>query len=232
MIYPSQPARFPAPLRTSLPENKQHQVCRSSSCHRSETALCKTTAWSSRPESRSDSREGKTPSEQERGKSDLRGKALWQGLKRSRATPSTPHSHTQGWGIWNHFFLQVCFEGKCPVPVPFSSCFVSSDFQSCSCPVSMVLKPHSQILPDTRCLATVLCKCLQFQPSVGRGRSGSCIFFKRTVSALKKALEISMFSRSLSSHLGFGFCRFIPPLVIFLEFKYVPAVYKPSPTLP
>lgn len=104
--------------------------------------------------------------------------------------------------------------------------------------VVLVLCPWSsnltaQLLPHTHCLTTIFCKCLQFQSSVGWGRSESCVFFKRTLSALKKALEISMFSHSLSSHLSFGFCRFIPPtLVIFLEFKYVQAVYKPFPMLP
>lgn len=37
-------------------------------------------------------------------------------------------------------------------------------------------------------------------------------FFKRTLSALKRALEISMFSLSLSSsQFGFGFVDIFPP---------------------
>lgn len=56
LIYPSQPAHSPP---TSLPKNKQHQICQSSSCHRSGTVLCETKSWNSWPESRSDRREGK-----------------------------------------------------------------------------------------------------------------------------------------------------------------------------
>lgn len=77
-------------------------------------------------------------SEKEEGQTIYKGKLC--GLERSRAKP---HSHTQGWEKWNHFFLLVYFEGKYPVPVPFCSCFVLSDFQSLNCAVSMVLKPHS-----------------------------------------------------------------------------------------
>lgn len=62
---------------------------------------------------------------------------------------------------------------------------------------------------------------VQFQPSVYLGQEGSLgfFFFKMTVSALEKALEISLSSCSLSSWFGFVLCRIIPPLVIFLQFK-------------
>lgn len=211
MIYPSQPARFPAPLRTSLPENKQHQVCRSSSCHRSETALCKTTAWSSRPESRSDRQRVKLCLSRKQGNAICEGRLCGRAWKEAEQHPTHPTLTPRAGEYGTTFSCKCVLKENVQFPSHFPAVLSpqTSRVVVVLCPWS--LSHTAQILPDTRCLATVLCKCLQFQPSVGRGRSGSCIFFKRTVSALKNALEISMFSRSLSSHLGFVFCRFIPP---------------------
>lgn len=165
-------------------------------------------------------REVKTLSEEERGENELQVKASCQSLETKQSTAQHTLFLHPGWGKMGCFLLEVFFSGSIPnsmlwghLPGVSSHLMVRALLCLWS-PKHTRLRPaplpqsHSRhMLPDCFCA-----NAYTFSPLCTWGRGEGCFFFKRTVSALKKVLEISMFSRSLSSSWsGFVFVDLFPP---------------------
>lgn len=199
----------PFPHPTLLYENKQLQICQSCLCHRWDL-LCHAEQKHVRVAREWEWQQEMDTGSEKRGGKELQGKAPCQGLEMRQCKAQHTSLLLPGLGKMGCFLLG----GQMPSARLRELLPTVPSLQS-EMPAVLSLPTFSLLLRS--CTKHTLLCCVSVPPLCGLWagvKVALCLFFffRRTLSALKRALEISMFSLSLSSsQFGFGFVDIFSP---------------------